>query len=113
MSDQQGPASTPAQTETNAKEYGLTHSESDLLRFIQQHQQAIFASVLSTIARDRLSYSVTERTQFNLTADFKRVQIGELPENSEGSAGVPAQPPTEPKPDQVAKKAESPVKTAG
>lgn len=64
--------------EPEKKTYSLKESETNMLRFVSMHQQAIFASLLSTIATDRLAYHVTEHTQFELSGDFTQIQIKEL-----------------------------------
>lgn len=74
-----------AQPEAGGPMFGLKKSESELLVFIKTHQDAIFSAVLSTIAGDRLAYHVTENTQFKLSPDFTKVQIGERAPELEGN----------------------------
>lgn len=60
------------------KQYSLTVHEANMLRFVNNHQNAIFSGLLSTIAGSRLGYTVTERTQFNLSGDFSTMTLMEL-----------------------------------
>jgi hypothetical protein len=61
----------------------LTQTEQNLLAFVQNHQQAIFSGLLSTIAIDRLKVKVTDHTQFELSGDFKNITITEQNEDDE------------------------------
>ena len=60
-----------------AKTFNLSQSETNLLMFIQQHQQAVFVGALSHITTDRLGIPVTEFTQFELSDSFKELKITE------------------------------------
>lgn len=60
------------------KQYSLTVHEANMLRFVNNHQNAIFSGLLSTIAGSRLGYTVTEKTQFNLSGDFSTMTLMEL-----------------------------------
>jgi len=62
---------------TKAKTFSLSQSETNLLSFIQQHQQAVFVGVLSHISTDRLNVPVTEFTQFEISDGFKELKITE------------------------------------
>lgn len=59
------------------KTFSLKPAESNMLMFIQQHQQAIFSGLLSTIAMDRLAYHVTENTVFELNSNFSEMKLTE------------------------------------
>ena len=60
------------------KQYSLTAHEANMLRFVQNHQAAIFSGLLSTIAMSRLAYTVTPNTQFELTPDMSTMRLMEL-----------------------------------
>ena len=68
------------------KSYGLTKHETDLLTFTRKHQDAIFSAIISTIASDRLGYTITEYTQFQLKPDMSGVTITETPIESDQPA---------------------------
>lgn len=72
--------------EPQSKSFNLRPAESQLLAFTKHHQDAIFSGLLSTIAADRMSYPVTERTQFQLNADMNELTVIELPEPEEDKA---------------------------
>jgi len=61
------------------KKYQLKKSETQLLKYVKNHQDAIFIGVLSHIAIDRLAVNVGIHTQFELDADMEAVIITELP----------------------------------
>lgn len=65
-------------TTPEEKVYSLKAAETNLLRYIKQHQEAIFAGILSTIATDRLAYHVTPNTKFELTGDFAQMKLTEV-----------------------------------
>lgn len=72
------------------KRFNLKKGESQLLIFIRNQQQAQFSAMLSYIAAERLSYPVSERTQFKLNADLSEVEITELSDADLAEAqGVP------------------------
>lgn len=79
------------QPQPEEKTYSLKGSETNLLRFVQQHQQAVFAALLSNIASERLAYKVSETTQFELNGDMSQMKLREMP--------LPDQPETPAKPD--------------
>jgi hypothetical protein len=68
--------------DNEAKTFSLSEHETNLLSFVQNHQQAIFSGLLSTIAMDRLAVKVTDHTQFELSSDFKKITISEKPEQT-------------------------------
>lgn len=68
------------------KQYSLTVHEANMLRFVNNHQNAIFSGLLSTIAGSRLGYTVTERTQFQLSGDFATMTLMELEVPAEAKA---------------------------
>lgn len=59
-------------------EYALTKGEGNLIAFTQQHIQAIISGILSTIATDRLNYTVTPFTQFEVAPDLMSIRIREM-----------------------------------
>jgi hypothetical protein len=59
------------------KQYSLNPTQSNLILFTQQHQQAIIAAIMSNIAYD-MGYTVTENTQFELSNDYKVLKIHEI-----------------------------------
>lgn len=69
----------PKQT-TDPKSFSLKEHETNLLTFTRSHSEAIFSGILSTIAMDRLSYKVTDRTKFQLNGDLTEMSLEELPE---------------------------------
>lgn len=60
----------------------LSDTDTNLLRFVQQHQQAVFSGILSTIAIDKLEYKVTDHTKFQLNADLTEMELSEIAEDS-------------------------------
>lgn len=66
-------------TDDKTKTYSLKPAETNMLRFIHNHQQAIFSGVLSTISIDRLAYHVSENTKFELNGDFTQLRLTEMP----------------------------------
>jgi len=93
--------------EPNSKTFSLKESETNLLIYIQQHQQAIYSGILSTIAIDRLAYKITDRTQFEISPDVKTLKMTERPvepeptenkqatENTSPVVAAPEKPATE------------------
>lgn len=73
-------------TKPEPKQYSLTAHEANMLRFVNNHQNAIFSGLLSTIAGSRLGYTVTERTQFQLSPDFSQMTLMELEVPEEAKA---------------------------
>lgn len=73
---QQPNANTPAAGKT----FFLSKQETELLRFMTEHWQAIFSAQLSTIAAGRLGYPVSHSTQFILKNGMTEVEIRELPQ---------------------------------
>lgn len=67
------------------KTFSLKASESNLLIYTKQHLDAIFSGMISTIAMDRLAYKVTDKTKFELSADYTTVTISEVVEPEEES----------------------------
>lgn len=65
------------------KSYRLKTAESNLLRFVQQHQQAVFAGVLSNIASESFGYVVDEHTQFEVSADYAEVKVTQIDQPEE------------------------------
>lgn len=61
------------------KTYSLTHQEAQLIKMVQGHTNAIMSMLVTHIASSRLGYPVTDRTNFNLTDDFKSLTIQEMP----------------------------------
>lgn len=78
-----------AKDKDNSKTFNLKPSESNLLRFTHEHQQAIFSGILSTVAMDRLGYAVSEHTKFELNGDFTKIKLSEL-EPPKGESPVKA-----------------------
>jgi hypothetical protein len=74
----------------DAKQYSLTHLESQLVTKVFRNQQANFAALLSHIAQSRLGYPVTDRTQMQLSNDAKTIFLFEKP-----SAPGEGQPPAD------------------
>lgn len=89
------------------KTFGLTKQESGILNYVKQHQDAIFAGLLSNVASGRLGYHVTPNTQMQLSGDFTTITFIELepvepevktspvvtaPEQSEAEHEHPADP---------------------
>jgi len=79
-------------TNSEPKQYGLTTHESNMLSYVNDHQNAIFSGLLSTIVGSRLGYKVTERTQFQLSGDFKTITVMELSIPEEAKAPVEGSP---------------------
>ena len=63
----------------NTKTYSLKPAETNMLRYVHSHQQAIFSGILSTVAIDRLAYHVSENTKFELNGDFTELKLSEMP----------------------------------
>lgn len=62
--------------------FKLDPAQTNLLNFIQQHQQAIFSGILSTIAIKDFKYNVDEKTQFRLNSDLTEIEITQLGDNT-------------------------------
>lgn len=60
------------------KTHELKASETALINFIRHQQQSLISLVLSQIASERLSYPITERTQFSLDPELKEMVLTEL-----------------------------------
>lgn len=67
----------PTDDKPKGMKFSLKQTETNLIRFIKVHQDAIFSAALSTIAADRLAYHVTENTQFHLDENLQTVTIWE------------------------------------
>lgn len=67
----------PDKAQDETKTFGLSASETSLLQYVQQQQNAVFAALLSSIAGGRLGYRVTERTQFRLLDGMTRMEMSE------------------------------------
>ena len=78
--------SQPGADFNEAKQYSLQANETQFLRYLKQHQEAIFAGYLSTIAGSRLGYRVTPNTKFEITNDFTNLQLTELPPQEQPEA---------------------------
>lgn len=63
------------------KKIELSKAETSLLIYVQNHQQAIFSGLLSTIAIDKHKVAVDEKTQFKLNADLTEMEITQLEED--------------------------------
>lgn len=63
---------------TEAKKYNLKKSEVMLIEFIQRKASEMVSMVVSHIANDRLSYPLTQNTQFNLDLEHSEISISEL-----------------------------------
>lgn len=68
-------AKTP--TPAGPKQFSLAAQETNLLIFTKTQLDAIWAAQLSVIAQQRLSYHVTENTQFEISPDMKTVKVFE------------------------------------
>jgi hypothetical protein len=75
---------------SNEKQYSLSQSQSNLIVFTQQHQQAIIAALLSSMAYEA-GYNVTEYTQFELSNDYRTLKVTELPKSDLNTPVVKAQ----------------------
>lgn len=76
-------------SKNESKTFSLKAHETNLLAFTQQHQQAIFSGILSTIVADRFGYQPTSNTKFTLNENLTEIVIEEIePEK-------PSNPPTE------------------
>lgn len=67
------------------QKYSLKQSETALINFIRNQQQSLISLVLSQIASERLSYPITERTQFSLDPELKEMVLTELESPQEES----------------------------
>lgn len=90
------------QQQPEEKQYSLKAAETNLLRYVKQHTEAIFAGILSTIAADRLAYTVTPNTKFELTNDFTMMKLSEMqpPAAPAEQPAAPQNVPGEPKKDE-------------
>jgi hypothetical protein len=61
------------------KTFSLKKQETEKLRLLRQHLEAIYSIEVSTIAADRLAYNVTPNTQFHLSPDMTSLRIFERP----------------------------------
>ena len=68
---------TSIKDKNNTKQYGVRASQANLIYFVQQHQQAVMAGIMSSIAID-MGYNVTDHTQFELSQDMKVLKVTEL-----------------------------------
>ena len=59
------------------KEIELAPLDSNLLVYIQNHQQAVFSGVLSTIVANT-GYTVTDKTRFEISADYTKIKVSEI-----------------------------------
>lgn len=76
------------------KQYSLQTHETQFLRYLRTHQEAVFAGYLSTIASSRLGYAVTPNTKFELTEGMTDIKLSELPpvdNSTQDNPVVPAQ----------------------
>lgn len=60
------------------KKIELSKAETSLLIYVQNHQQAIFSGLLSTIAIDKHKIAVDDKTQFKLNADLTEMEISKI-----------------------------------
>lgn len=63
----------------DVKTFSLRRQETEKIALLRQHLDAIYSIEISTIAADRLAYSVTPNTQFRIAADLTSLQIWEKP----------------------------------
>ena len=76
----------PGKDFNETKQFSLQTSETQFLRYLKQHQEAIFAGYLSILASSRLGYKVTPNTKFELSNDFTHIQLTELPPQEQPEA---------------------------
>jgi hypothetical protein len=70
---------TEEEKELGFKQYELTEYETNLLIFVNNHLQAIFSGILSTIASSRLSIKVTDHMEFKIGGDYKTLSVRDIP----------------------------------
>jgi hypothetical protein len=80
------------------KQFSLKPNETSLLHFVREKQEAVFSGILSTIAAERLSYQVTDRTQMKLNADLTEIVFTELPPPPEEPQDGPQEGSDQPEP---------------
>jgi hypothetical protein len=62
----------------DSKQYSLKDIETQLLNVFQQQQSVMLSNLLSFIAIERLAYTVTANTRFQLDPEFKKMTINEV-----------------------------------
>lgn len=101
MADQPQEPAKKIEDVSEVKQYSLQAHETQFLRYLRQHQEAVFAGYLSTIAGSRLAYAVTPNTKFELTGDMTVMKLSELAPPPQQTQQAPAEggaavtPPTQ------------------
>jgi hypothetical protein len=79
--------------EVPSKKFSLRQNETEKLKLVRAHLDAIFSIELSDLVADRFSYRITERTKFVLSEDYKTVQVWDAPGAiNQSEPGAPNQP---------------------